>query len=173
MYHKIPQDLDLFNGIYLLRDGRDSLLSYYFYNIKHKGYSESWDVFFNRYYESNKYNSYREKYLLANMGNWSDNVNSYLNLNNTLIVKYENLLANPLEYAEKIFSHINISFDKYKSNLELLFKKSKEEMAQKKQRDENERKRGSFGGWQDFYSDKQNELFISRSGEVLKKFDYI
>lgn len=173
MYDHIPQELSRFKGLYLVRDGRDSLVSYYFYNVKHKKYTESWDEFFKRYFELQKASGYREKVLMKHMGFWAENVASYRNADNAMIIKYEDLLQNPMKITKSAFEFLEIPFQEYESNLQYLFNKASDDLLQKKQRDEQERKRGSTGAWQDFFSSKQNELFITRSGEILSELGYL
>jgi hypothetical protein len=172
MFHKSPQDLKPFKGVYLLRDGRDSLLSYFFYNVKHKGYLESWDQFFERYFLKRKPLNYREKVLLKLMGGWGDNVQSYNKHDNVILCRYEDLLANPGDNIEKIMKFLDIDFRHLKEKTASQIIASGENLNQKAQRDKQERKRGSAGTWRDFYSAEQNNEFIKRYGDTLTEFGY-
>jgi len=171
-WNEIPQNLSSFKGLYIVRDGRDSLLSYYFYNKKHKKYTESWDHFFDRYFYKKKHSSYREKVLLKEMGDWAGNVTSYLQREQVFILKYENLICNTLPMIKDLFIFLEIDFQNFCISIETAFKKSADALAIKKDRDNAERKRGGNGGWRDFYTNEQNEIFINRSGEMLKHFGY-
>jgi len=173
MFDQLPQDLTAFKGIYMLRDGRDSLLSYYFFNVKHKGYTESWDSFFERYFKNRKASSYRERILLKQMGSWGENVSSYDGLQSTMLIRYEDLLANTQGQLQKAFDFLGINFHEYKSKIQEGLLRSNESLHQKSNRDREERKRGANGAWKDFFSREQNQLFIDRYGTLLNKFGYL
>jgi len=155
--------------VYLLRDGRDAMYSYYHFNLEHRGYSESWDSYFERHVVQRKMIYPREIYLDSWMGNWSENVNSYLNKDNVLIIQYEQLRQDALFSIKKILQFLNIDFiteDVIKAQLE----QSSHQLAAQNKRDS--RPRGSVGGWRQTYSAAQNEAFIERHGECLAKLGY-
>jgi len=173
MYDKSPQDLSKYKGVYLLRDGRDSMLSYYFYNVKHKGYTESWDVFFDRYFERKHPLNYREKVLLKLMSGWGENVQSYLNRPSVKILRYEDLVADPVNQVKNMIDFLGLNYDDYKDGILANLQKSNESLNNKAKRDQDERKRGTVGSWSDFYSEEQNIAFISRYGKLLEQFGYL
>ena len=155
--------------IYLVRDGRDSLISYYYQCVKNCGYTESFDSFLDRYFQRKLIN-YRELYLHHVMGDWGENVKSYLDSPNTLVVRYEDLKEDTssklndilrfLRYEEIISSDL-INEVVFQHKKKLLLRKPYPHGA-----------RGIVGGWRIVFTAKQAELFWSRHGDLLSALGY-
>ena len=158
--------------IYLVRDGRDSLMSYYFYKKSHDGYSEDWDSFFSRFVDSENPSNFSEKVLFDQMGNWSENVQSYMEKKNVLVMKYEDILNDQELGFKSIFDFVGIPLKQYENPLNSILEKKKEEILKKDNRDKEVRRRGSTRNWEEFFSKEQLDAFNRIHGEVLKKFNY-
>lgn len=119
-FHKI--DVNILNRlkktydkkvIYLLRDPRDCLTSFYFYKIYHK---KNFTV---KLYYWLKINGFKKKFIKKTLEDWKNHVNTYLKEADVLI-RYEDLLdetqGKPVECLSGIID--NVDKDKLKNVLE-------------------------------------------------------
>jgi Sulfotransferase domain len=88
--------------IYLVRDPRDIVISYYYHHLKYTGKRPSFDEFFERFMKGNIY-----------PGRWDSNIESWLAnqkevKNGFLLVKYEDLLKNTSKEAHRIINFLNL-----------------------------------------------------------------
>lgn len=88
--------------IYLVRDPRDIVISYYYYHVKYYGESSSFDVFFEQFIQGNVW-----------PGRWDANVESWLVnrekvKNGFLLVRYEDLLHNTSKEARRVLNFLNL-----------------------------------------------------------------
>lgn len=89
--------------IYLVRDPRDIVISYYHHHLKYTGEKISFNEFFDRFLKRNIW-----------PGGWDSNVESWLDNqekvhNGFLLIKYEDLLKNPSEEARRITSFLSLN----------------------------------------------------------------
>ena len=155
--------------IYLIRDGRDSMYSYYHFNLDHRGYEESWDSYFRRVVVDRQLSGFREEYLDAWMGTWSENCLSYMGKSNVLPLFYEKLRSETLLSLITLFNFLGIDcvpVDQMKATIG----KFEEQLSQKKKN--HERPRGATGGWRDVYTPEQRMLFWHRHGSCLELLGY-
>lgn len=155
--------------VYIVRDGRDAACSYYNFNVQHRGYDESFDSFFERFVINEKAKDYREKVLMRFMGNWGDNVMSYVNNENVLIVTYENMKKDTMNEVKRILSFLCIDVDDV--SIEKSIVKAMADLANKNRKHNYER--GQIFGWKNKLTEKQNAQFIEKYGKVLTKIGYI
>lgn len=154
--------------IYLVRDGRDAIISYYHFNVDHRGYVETFDQYFHRHVVSNKMNSYREQLLLKFMGDWSENVLSYLNKKNVMIIRYEDLMLEPVASFETMLKFIGANVDS--KAIENALELGRRQLKEKNER--HDRPRGVSGNWRERMSPAQQELFTNRHQRVIEMFGY-
>lgn len=156
-------------AVYLVRDGRDAIISYYHFNVDHRRYVETFDQYFRRHVVDDAMNSYRERILRKFMGDWSDNALSYKDKKNVLILRYEDLVLNPVSLFDTMLKFIgaNVELQEIKDALQSGEARLKEKKAR------HDRPRGVSGGWKNFLTQEQQELFIKRHGKALKVFKYI
>ncbi len=92
------------NLIYLIRDPRDVAVSYWYHYLNVKLIDESYskDIFYKKYIEGG----------LDMYGSWMENVGSWLgareDTSGFLLIRYEDLLADPTAEAIKICNHLQI-----------------------------------------------------------------
>ena len=91
--------------IYLVRDGRDVAVSYYYYAIKHGLIDKetSFDFFLKNF----------NKGEIDIFGTWSNHVNGWLDCasHNFLLVKYENLKENPVDELARMVNFLGLKLD--------------------------------------------------------------
>ncbi len=156
--------------LYLVRDGRDSLFSYYNYSLKHRGYTETWPSFFERYVVSRDMRTFRERYLAEHMGDWSENCLSYLNKPNVLVVRYEDLLRDTAESLRSILDWLGCRPHVRDEALRAVIDRHELDIERKRQRDH--RPRGSAGVWQRTFTVDQTREFEARHKTVLSMLGY-
>jgi hypothetical protein len=156
--------------VYLVRDGRDSLFSYYNYSVKHRGYSESWPSFFERYVVSRDMRTFRERYLAEHMGDWSANCLSYLNEPNVMLIRYEDLLQDTPGNLQAILEWIECRPKIPEEVLCAVVDKHALEIDKKRRRDD--RPRGSVGVWKQVYTPAQLREFEARHASVMSLLGY-
>ncbi|MFC1844173.1 sulfotransferase domain-containing protein [Thermodesulfobacteriota bacterium] len=93
------------NVIYIVRDPRDVVISYYHFQIKTKAILESYpiDQFVSQFIDGE----------LDSFGSWGENVGSWLGAkqycNRFLMIRYEDMLENPVFELQKITSFLGIN----------------------------------------------------------------
>ena len=155
--------------INLLRDGRDSIYSYYHFNIDHRSYTESWEDYFERHVIHRNMNSPREFYLDSWMGNWSENVKSYMNKENVMLVKYEDIRRDAFYWVKKMMEFIGVFHIEDNLILKCVIKYTKQLVEKIKS---HKRPRGVTGLWKDVYSNRQKRAFIDLHGQCLTDAGY-
>lgn len=154
--------------IYLVRDGRDAIISYYHFNVDHRGYTETFDKYFHRHVVTDKMNSYRERKLRKFMGDWSENALSHLNKKNVLIVSYEELRREPVPYFEKMLEFIGADVDL--KRIENALNLGQQKLIEKNTR--HNRLRGASGNWIEKLTIEQQNQFVNRHRRALEEFGY-
>ncbi|MCM3719147.1 sulfotransferase domain-containing protein [Fictibacillus phosphorivorans] len=169
--------------IFLVRDPRDVVISYYFHLIKYyyKGDKSklSFDTFFNRFmdgkYGPGQWNSYVE--------GWIDNQKNIKN--GLLLVRYEDLLKDTGKEVERILEFLELkrsqkeiedaiqwaSFD----NMRALEQKQKMYLNGTKNVDEKMPfvRSGKVNGWKSFLSDEQQKRMEKEFNKALRKLGYL
>lgn len=166
--------------IYLVRDPRDIVVSYYFHHIKY--YPNHFKLNFNEFFE---------EFLLGKIwpGMWDHHVESWItnqiNIENGfLLLKYEDLLNNTSKEIHKILKFLNLhrtdkeikeaiewsSFDNMKS----LEEKQKEYLNPGESTDRKIPfvREGRENGWKSFLNKEQEEKINEKFYITLKKLGY-
>jgi len=159
------------NVIYLLRDGRDVLISYYHHFRKFHGYEGSLHEFIS--------SDCRDV-------EWSEHVESWLFHNpplvNLLLIRYEDMLASPEYEIKKIIDFSNFAVSDHQ--IEVAVKKSSFESMQEKEElsglgyvkhgDSNIKfvRKGQAGEWKHVLNEDDLDIINKRFGETLKRLSY-
>ncbi|MFW9875970.1 MAG: sulfotransferase domain-containing protein [Candidatus Thorarchaeota archaeon] len=174
----LPHQPDYKNVIYLVRDGRDIAVSYYFHLIKQKKMDRNTQ--FSEFI--NKFNRGELQF-----GSWSAHVISWLKhkTERFLLIKYEEVLNNPQKELEKIlhFLGIEINFQKIKTAIETssFYRMSQLEHEQQSMvptladsiLDIPFIRKGIAGDYLNYFNKEQEAEFIKIHFEALKRLDYI
>ncbi len=156
---------------YVVRDGRDVMISYYDYFKKLKGYGGSLDDF------QQKFANGPLRY-----GTWHDNVRSWLDHvdhPNMMLIRFEDLRAGPLETVRQLAEFLSLPSDD--KRLERALEASSVEKVHATMRSwvftkGTEFKGGATSGgktnWRDTLTQEQNEKFIEHAGDLLEALDY-
>ncbi|MBK4728692.1 sulfotransferase domain-containing protein [Oxynema sp. CENA135] len=168
--HDLPSDNN--PAIYLVRDGRDSLVSYAHYLISFHQNSRRLSIQkkIKSIFGWNEYNEILKKLIIENdkkHGNWSENVKQWQNHDKkTHTIKFEDLIKNPLDQLEKAVNSLSPeqkfslngndipSFEELHARWPKFFRQ------------------GQSGKWQQSMNDELQELFKVHHGSVMKELGY-
>ncbi|MEQ8463047.1 sulfotransferase domain-containing protein [Coleofasciculus sp. E1-EBD-02] len=175
----MPFRCDYRNVIYLVRDGRDVAVSYYFHLMKYRKISRN--TLFADFI--GKFNhGFFDDYT-----SWNSHVNSWINNapNKFLLIKYENIKQNPLLQLIKIleFANISVNYDAATAAIESS-KFEKMKTLEKAQHNMFYRlsdsdasipfiRRGQVGNWKQFFTDDLMNEFIRVHGLALERLNYL
>jgi estrone sulfotransferase len=157
--------------IYIVRDGRDTMVSYYYYLKDLKDYTGSFEDF---YYK--KPNS--------ELGSWDGHVRKALDYEkcfpeNIIIIKYEDLKNDPHWVFGKVIEFLNYNIDV--DNLNFAISNSTFERLKTMQESEgviienkniNFFRKGESQVWKDYFNHDLNLEFIEKSIDLIDKFGY-
>jgi hypothetical protein len=174
----LPHQSDYKNVIYLVRDGRDIAVSYYFHLIKQKkiGRNTQFSEFLNRFNRGD-----------LPFGSWSAHVISWLNGKTgcLLLIKYEEFLNNPQKELEKVLHYlgIEINLQKIKMATDASTFPRMSELEREQQSSVNTLadsfldipfiRKGIAGDYLNYFNKDQETEFIKIHFEALKRLDYI
>lgn len=168
--HHLPSDES--PAIYLVRDGRDSVVSYAHYKMSFENQS-----FRNKIKKTFKnwlgWDEYTEtlKNLItdsqSDYGNWSENANQWTHRKAlTITLKFEDLIANPIDCIDSALINIGFqgqlsrekqktpSFNELQSQWSKFFRK------------------GKIGSWKDEMSSDLEQMFWLKHGFMMEKLGY-
>jgi hypothetical protein len=143
--------------IYIVRDPRDVIISYYYYlNNSSNGSIEMSSVI--------------DKVLKE----WAEHLSFYKNVPNTSFIKYEDLLQNSLNALNNLFETMEIAVDEnvLKSAIEIF---SFENMSGRKAGIEDKEsffRKGVIGDWKNYIDENEITRIKSKVGDLMKIFDY-
>ncbi|MEQ8744326.1 sulfotransferase domain-containing protein [Parasphingorhabdus sp.] len=158
--------------VYLVRDPRDSLLSYYHYNCKYHDYTESFDGFFQRFVVERRLISKRERVLANFMGDWRENALSFLDSPWVLTKRYEDLLDDTATHLEEICRFVAIDPDVVdRLAVEQAVTMAEQRLAEKRSNTAG-RTRGVSGSWHSHFSDEQATIIQDLYGDVMTEYGY-
>jgi len=163
--------------IYLIRDPRDVVISYYYWHKKYK-YNFNADIytFINDFIKGKvgPYGSY-----LEHVKSWQINSKKQ----NILFIKYEDLKSNTFNEVSKITHFLNIETTKNKilkaidsssfEKMKELEKKSKEhDFFNKSNKDINFVRKGTGNEWRTIFKEEQKTRFKKHLGKLLIELNY-
>ena len=164
---------------YVVRDGRDVAVSYYFY-AKKFGYVD----------KATKFEEFLLSFNNEAMGNfvsWSSHVSSWMNNagKEILLIKYEDMKANPAYELSRFLKFANILIEQDRldkavkssdfANMQKLEKEQSESFERFKDSDPTIQfvREGQVGTWRNFFTNQQLADFIACHGAVLGRLDYL
>jgi len=165
--------------VYIVRDGRDVAVSYYFYAIKF-GYVN----------KETKFEDFLLSFNNETMGDfvsWSSHVSSWMNnaRKEILLIRYEDMKANPAYELSRFlkFADIPVEQDRLDkavessdfANMQSLEKRQSESFERFKDSDPTIQfvREGQVGTWRNFFTDQQLADFIDYHGSVLEHLNYL
>jgi hypothetical protein len=168
--HHLPSDNS--PAIYLVRDGRDSLVSYahFILSFRHNLRQDSWRVKIKRLLGWNEYSEILKKLIISpeqDYGSWSQNVNQWMHREAfTFSVKFEDLLNNPFEQITKAVTTLKLPRNISPQNNSI---PSFEELHTKSP---NFFRKGRSKSWQQEMSPPLENLFWKYHGDAMHKLGY-
>lgn len=184
------------NILYLIRDGRDAMISLYYHQLiwNEKNKLNPKDVHYHRskvpfddydnieanlaafikYTFENKPSKWQQ---FTYMGNWAEYNNKWVQVkhNNLFMIKYEDLLTQPLPILKNLLESVfNLNVDAERLN-QIINQFSFENQTK---RNKGEEKKSSFlrkgisGDWKNYFGTKEKELFKKYAGDTLIKLGY-
>jgi hypothetical protein len=172
--HYLPSDN--YPAVYLVRDGRDSLVSYAHYiSSFHKSTSlkEHWKRKIKSIIVRNEYDEILSKLIMSprrdakgNFGTWSENVSQWIEREGvTFQIKFEDLIKNPYQCIAAAMEELNFQKEMLSSNsipsFEELHRKYPQFFRQ-----------GQSGKWRQEMSQPLQDLFWQYHGEVMESLGY-
>jgi estrone sulfotransferase len=155
--------------IYLIRDGRDVYVSYYFHRIRQLSSGCTFREFLKR----------RDHYPCT----WGEHIASWLPSlasPDILLVRYEDLIEDGLKQLERIASFL--SLERTKDQLKLAIAKSGFDNMRRLELEKGRRykdqgpkvfmRQGKKGDWKDYFGQDEKTIFKSREGQMLMKLGY-
>jgi hypothetical protein len=167
---KLPKEYAGFPAVYLVRDGRDSLVS-----VAHqkKDFVNTGTDF-----ENNLIDSIVAP-LGTHFGGWHRNVSEWLD-KAEIVIKFEDLIENPIECIEKLRMYIDLpepNIDRLPTFNDLKQKDfnygGKNKKLTKEERRDKFFRRGKVGAWQDEMPEYLHSLFWMKSGDVMSRLGYV
>lgn len=167
--------------IYIVRDPRDVMVSYYFHLVKCHRINSNYPIDkFATEFISGEFDSY---------GSWYENVVSWIrvkkNDGNFLLVRYEDMLANTIHEVQRIISFLGIERDL--DHLNTAIKNSSKESMQLLEIKQADRwgttkgsnlnlpfvREGKAGAWKEYLSVSATEMVEDAWGEVMQELGYL
>lgn len=156
--------------IYMLRDGRDAILSYYYHSTQRGNFQGTFPEFL---------------MWQTPFGTWADHVREWLEPHlkqEIMVVKYEDLKSSPVKTLKRMtdFIGVNVSPERLKDAVEWSsfskMKKIEKEKGLPHPGAENQEfvRKGKVGGWIDEFSRADLEFFLeSGAREMLERMEYL
>lgn len=156
--HEMP--IDSSPAIYLVRDGRDSLVSLAWFHLTSRTDPD-------RKVSTRKFNKTLKKEILSKrFGGWSDNCRAWTQRpEQTVIIRFEDLISKPQELVPNALEAIGLgqnrnerleppTFEELHQQNPFLFRK------------------GKIGGWRNQMSEDLHTLFWKKQGEAMRLLGY-
>jgi hypothetical protein len=165
------------NVIYIVRDGRDTAVSYYYYHILIGRIDKNMD--FRTYF----YDFFmKEK---SKFGGWGEHVNSWRSASNVLFIKYEDMLSDTENEFKKIlkFSGLELNPEKINralhnasfKNLQQIESMNRDYMQQKHNVQDSGYgfvRKGILGDWKNHFDDEMLAVFNSKYSTTMYEIGY-
>lgn len=157
--HDLPKED--FPAIYLVRDGRDSLVSYAHYTLDYD-LSVSKAEHAERYYEILRMLIETE----VHFGNWSRNIHEWTHRSTpTVFVKYEKLITNPVACCQSAMAHVGYQAPEINQNSVPTFSDLHQQVP-------DFFRKGKVGSWREEMPEDLHQRFWERHGEIMYKMGY-
>lgn len=173
MKSHLPYAPYFLNGkvVYIVRDGRDALISYYDYFRHIHRYRRSFDDFLTKALAG------RLRY-----GSWHDNVGSWIAHSdhpNFLLVRYEEMRADPLGAAKRVFAFCNLPVSEERcaeavaaSSVENVHAAFRTLHIARGTAFSGGVSSGGKKGWRTTMTAEQNARFVDKAGPLLERLGY-
>lgn len=159
-------------GVYIVRDGRDVAVSYYFrwQNDAPQNFQVSFSEFLNKFVEGD----------IGTLGSWQGSVESWqrsgLLGNEFLMIRYEDMLDNPPESLSKVVSHLGLLASEDDIH-NVIARNDKERMANKEEttadiKENRFVRKAMKGDWENHFSDADEQLFSKKAAGVMRSLGY-
>ncbi|MEQ9667671.1 sulfotransferase domain-containing protein [Coleofasciculus sp. G2-EDA-02] len=168
--HYLPSD-DC-PAIYLVRDGRDSLVSYahYILSFQEKSPRKTWEDKIKSIVGWNEFDFILKKLIVSSdcdYGSWSQNVEKWNKRGEfTFLIRFEDLIKEPLYQLELAIEHLSMKYFFCRKHNQL---PSFEELHKKWPQFF---RKGKSEGWKGEMSQELQYLFWQHHGEVMQKLGY-
>lgn len=112
---------------------------------------------------------------------WSDHVESWMQVPNVCVVRYEDMLVQPLESFSRLVTYAGLSYDRIKIEKALHLSDFRTLQIQEKEKGFNEKspmndhffRSGRSGQWKEQLTAAQVDLIIRDHGDVMRRFGYL
>ncbi|MCE9567926.1 MAG: sulfotransferase domain-containing protein [Planctomycetes bacterium] len=159
--HKPPEPGDTRPGVYIVRDGRDALVSYAHFALSfvYKNASEVVTPEILR-------NTIRDLILEPNSPywTWSRNVDAWTNRKNTVVIQFEDLITNPGKAADRAVAGMGLGVP--------IVSKEIPTFKELKTVDPQFFRKGQKGEWQEVFTADLYDLFWQHNGATMTRFGY-
>ncbi|MCK5023906.1 MAG: sulfotransferase domain-containing protein [Candidatus Aenigmarchaeota archaeon] len=169
--------------VYLIRDGRDVMVSYYFHrqrglNTQYRNACLKWmKKVYGKEIDMNDYETYLPRFIESEMEtpsitqlNWPDHVNNWSEKPNVVCAKYEDLLTNGSDTLQTICNFISDKpIDKKRIDTAInlySFKNMTKRNAGEEDRNSFLRK-GISGDWKNHFNKESADIFNHYAGDIL------
>ncbi|MEN8263810.1 MAG: sulfotransferase domain-containing protein [Nitrospirota bacterium] len=164
--------------VYIVRDGRDVAVSYYFYQIKIGNFDPNipFSIFLEKFLEKG----------FNDFGSWSEHVQSWIDKKNIILITYEDLLDDAEKQLEKILLFSNVEVDKnrisravksssfnHMQKLEVKQHDSSPPLMNVKNKEIQFMRKGRSGDWKSHFIKEDEERFLNKNKNIMKKLGYI
>ena len=170
-YHLFRKQFPLKKCIYIMRDGRDVMLSYYFYKksfVHGDGYSTSVTGKYNiKNVHSNKEIEFDDMefsdFLRKNLDSWINHVFYWKKNNNIYYLSYEELHYNFEQQMENICDYLALPIKKNINYVKDVFSNKNEKIFKKNNGDFY--RKGIIGDWENYFSSVHLDYYYQRIRE--------
>jgi estrone sulfotransferase len=166
--------------IYLVRDGRDVAVSYYFHLLKKKKLKRN--IAFDEYLHN-----FNRGLVNVRLGSWNAHVLRWLHKTSgdQLVIKFEDLKKDTVTEFKKILNFIGLqkNEDEISSAITASDFKRMQALEQEQSAVYHDfvntdssisfMRAGKVGGWKEYFTKENEEEFLLRQGEALRLFNYV
>jgi hypothetical protein len=153
-------------AVYLIRDGRDALVSHAKYVLS---FTKKKGIPF-LHNEAKEFERALEKLIAEKpqFGGWSNHVRSWTQRPNakTVVVRFDELIAAPQQQVEQALGKLGL-------NVESLSGGEVPDFAELQKQSPEFFRKGKTGGWRDEMPPRLQELFMQHHREVMEQFGYL
>lgn len=159
--HRLPDPQDTRPAIYLVRDGRDALISYAHFHLLFDKKMPPQEIT-----TSLVHDTLRDLILetRSQYGTWSQNVEAWMARSQTVVVRYEDLIADPAGVVDRALAGIGMTVSPVSDYIP--------SFAELKQVNAKFFRRGIAGSWRDEFPPELLELFWQYNGATMERLGY-
>jgi len=161
-------------AIYVVRDGRDVIVSFYYYLNKFRPTDTGRRTRLREWIQDMFEKARFSRFVATRAADWANDVRLSLALKPDLVVRYEDLNRNPVETLRDVFSKMNLPVEPQVID-RCVATFSFERMAGRLKGQEDNKsffRKGIVGDWTEKFRDKDKETFKRIAGNVLQELGY-